>query len=171
MDMVSPFRIATLVYQKTQRWLPWLAVLTLVLLAVGLIWGLAYAPEDARKAIAAELSTYMCPHPCWPGWLLHYGDCRCCWPYLAHKTLLYCDALSGAIGCWLTFIALFTGAVWGKPTWGTYWVWDARITSMLILLFLYLGVLVLRHAYSVLRLQIKPALFSVCGHSEYPNYL
>jgi heme exporter protein C len=51
------------------------------------------------------------------------------------------------IGAALTFIALFTGAVWGKPTWGTYWVWDARITSMLILLFLYLGVLALQYAF------------------------
>ena len=51
------------------------------------------------------------------------------------------------IGAVLTFIALFTGAVWGKPTWGTYWVWDARITSMLILLFLYAGVMALQYAY------------------------
>ena len=51
------------------------------------------------------------------------------------------------VGAALTFIALFTGAVWGKPTWGTWWVWDARITSMLILLFLYLGVVALYEAY------------------------
>jgi heme exporter protein C len=52
------------------------------------------------------------------------------------------------IGAVLTFIALFTGAVWGKPTWGTYWVWDARITSMLVLFFLYLGVIALQYSYS-----------------------
>ena len=51
------------------------------------------------------------------------------------------------VGAALTFAALFTGAVWGKPTWGTFWVWDARITSMLLLLFLYLGVVVLYEAY------------------------
>ncbi|MGB1142367.1 MAG: heme ABC transporter permease CcmC, partial [Halioglobus sp.] len=51
------------------------------------------------------------------------------------------------VGAALTFVALFTGAVWGKPTWGTYWVWDARITSMLILLFLYLGVIALYEAF------------------------
>ena len=51
------------------------------------------------------------------------------------------------IGAALTFLALFTGAVWGKPTWGSYWVWDARITSMLILLFLYFGVLALQYAF------------------------
>lgn len=52
------------------------------------------------------------------------------------------------IGAALTFIALVTGAVWGKPTWGTYWVWDARITSMLVLFFLYLGVIALQYSYS-----------------------
>jgi len=50
------------------------------------------------------------------------------------------------VGAVLTFLALFTGAVWGKPTWGTWWVWDARLTSMLILLFLYFGVIVLMSA-------------------------
>ena len=50
------------------------------------------------------------------------------------------------IGAWMTAIALLTGAIWGKPTWGTYWVWDARLTSMLILLFLYFGVIALGNA-------------------------
>jgi len=51
------------------------------------------------------------------------------------------------IGAAMTFIALITGAIWGKPTWGTWWVWDARITSMLVLFFLYLGVYALVNAY------------------------
>src|SRR3546814_3323231 len=50
------------------------------------------------------------------------------------------------IGAWMTVIALVTGALWGKPTWGTYWVWDARLTSMLILLFLYFGIIALGQA-------------------------
>lgn len=49
-------------------------------------------------------------------------------------------------GAWMTFIALWTGAFWGRPTWGTYWAWDARMTSELILLFLYFGVIALRNA-------------------------
>ena len=50
------------------------------------------------------------------------------------------------VGAWMTAIALISGAIWGKPTWGAYWVWDARLTSMLILLFLYLGVIALGQA-------------------------
>src|SRR5437773_11119682 len=49
-------------------------------------------------------------------------------------------------GALMTFIALWTGAFWGRPTWGTYWAWDARMTSELILLFLYLGIIALRNA-------------------------
>jgi len=52
------------------------------------------------------------------------------------------------IGAWMTFVALITGSIWGKPTWGTYWEWDARLTSMLILLFLYFGIIALRMAIS-----------------------
>jgi len=52
------------------------------------------------------------------------------------------------IGAWMTVIALLTGAVWGKPTWGAWWVWDARLTAMLILLFLYFGIIALGHAIS-----------------------
>ncbi|KZY61247.1 heme ABC transporter permease [Oleiphilus sp. HI0071] len=58
----------------------------------------------------------------------------------------YFIASAAPIGAVMTFLALFTGAVWGKPTWGTWWVWDARLTSMLLLLFLYFGVIALRGA-------------------------
>ena len=53
---------------------------------------------------------------------------------------------AASVGAWFTFLALFTGAVWGKPTWGTWWVWDARLTAMLVLLFLYFGVISLQTA-------------------------
>jgi heme exporter protein C len=66
------------------------------------------------------------------------------WRMKLSYMVMKCAAPLGAV---LTFIALFTGAVWGKPTWGSYWVWDARVTSMLILLFLYLGVLALGSAF------------------------
>lgn len=53
---------------------------------------------------------------------------------------------SATFGAWITFLALFTGSIWGKPMWGTYWIWDARLTSALILFFLYLGVIALQSA-------------------------
>ena len=67
------------------------------------------------------------------------------WKMKLADVALQCAA---PIGAWMTFIALLTGAIWGKPTWGTWWVWDARLTSMLILLFLYFGIIALGQSIS-----------------------
>mgnify|MGYP003634476802 CR=1 FL=1 len=73
------------------------------------------------------------------------------------------------IGAALTFVALVTGSIWGKPTWGTWWVWDARITSMLILFFLYLGVVALYEAYENKELAAKAcAVLSLVGTVNIP---
>src|SRR3989338_2556482 len=61
--------------------------------------------------------------------------------------LCMCMSASASIGAWFTFLALVTGSIWGKPMWGTWWVWDARLTSVLILLFLYLGYIALENAF------------------------
>ena len=135
-------------YEKSGKWLPWLAALSLLLLVVGAVWGLAFAPTDAKQGNSYRIIFIHVP----ASFLALAG--------------YYVMAISGAIGLiWkmkladmvmksaapigaaLTFVALLTGAVWGKPTWGTWWVWDARITSMLILFFLYLGVIALQEAY------------------------
>ena len=76
---------------------------------------------------------------------------------------------SAAIGASFTFLALFTGALCGKPMWGTYWVWDARLTSELILLFLYFGYMGLRGAISNLETRAKAAaLFAIVGMVDVP---
>ena len=62
---------------------------------------------------------------------------------------------SAPVGAFFTIIALVTGMIWGKPTWGTYWVWDARLTSELILLFLYIGAIVLYASFSDKRQAVK----------------
>jgi heme exporter protein C len=68
-----------------------------------------------------------------------------------------------------TFLALWTGAVWGKPTWGTYWVWDARLTTELILLFLYLGYIALVNAIDdVRRADQAGALLAIVGSVNVP---
>src|SRR5690554_7235526 len=64
------------------------------------------------------------------------------------RTAEWAIAAIAPVGAVLTFISLFTGAVWGKPMWGTWWEWDARLTSQLILFFLYVGVLALYYAFS-----------------------
>ncbi|HYG45969.1 MAG TPA: heme ABC transporter permease [Bordetella sp.] len=134
-------------YDKSGRFLPWLAIASALLLAVGLTWGLAFAPPDYQQgnsfriiyihvpaALLAQ-SIYLA--------LAAAGIVGLVWKIkLADVTLQQ----AAPIGAWMTVIALATGAIWGRPTWGAYWVWDARLTSMLILLFLYLGLIALGQA-------------------------
>lgn len=136
-------------YQATGRWLPWLAALTLSLLVVGTVWGLVFAPEDARQGNSFRIIYIHVPAAVvsMAGYYVMAiaGGIALIWRMKLAEIVLKAAAPLGAA---LTFLALFTGAVWGKPTWGTYWVWDARITSMLVLLFLYLGVLALHQAFT-----------------------
>jgi heme exporter protein C len=136
-------------YHKTQRWLPWLSVVTLTLLIVGLVWGLAFAPPDAKQGNSFRIIYLHVPASvvALAGYYIMAisGAVGLIWRIKLSFMLMRSAA---PIGAALTFIALVTGAIWGKPTWGAYWVWDARITSMLILLFLYFGVIALKHTYS-----------------------
>lgn len=135
-------------YQTTGRWLPWLSVATLLVLIIGLVWGLAYAPADAKQGNSFRIIYIHVPASflALAGYYIMAiaGAVGLIWRMKLSFMVMKAAAPIGAV---LTFIALFTGAVWGKPTWGTYWVWDARITSMLILLFLYAGVMALQYAY------------------------
>ena len=135
-------------YEKTSRWMPWLLSVTLVLLAVGVVWGLGYAPMDSKQGNSYRIIYIHVPAAflALAGYYVMAiaGAVGMIWQMKMSYMVMRAAAPIGAI---LTFLALITGALWGKPTWGTWWVWDARITSMLILLFLYLGVIALQGAY------------------------
>ncbi len=136
-------------YELSELWLPWFAVPALILCTVGIFWGLLFAPPDYQQghsfriiylhvpAASLALSAYFA--------MAVAGVVVLVWRMKMAEIVLQCIAVPGAAMCAL---ALFTGAVWGKPTWGTYWFWDARITSMLVLLFLYFGVIALGSAIS-----------------------
>ncbi|WP_105104535.1 heme ABC transporter permease [Microbulbifer pacificus] len=136
-------------YQKTSAWLPWLGAASLLLLAVGGVWGLGFAPQDAKQGNSYRI-IYIHVPAAFLALAGYYIMAICGAIGLIWKMKLSFVVMRAAapIGAALTFVALLTGAVWGKPTWGTYWVWDARITSMLILFFLYLGVMALSGAFS-----------------------
>jgi heme exporter protein C len=135
-------------YENTTRWLPWLFALTLVLLVSGMVWGLAFAPVDARQGNSYRIIFIHVPASflALAGYYVMAlaGMVGLVWRM---KMALWTVRAAAPLGAVLTFISLFTGAIWGKPTWGTWWVWDARITSMLVLFFLYLGVIALHNAY------------------------
>lgn len=136
-------------YQISSRWLPWLAVAAVLLISTGLIWGLAFAPADYQQGnsfriIYIHVPAAMLAQSCYI-MLAVAGVVGLVWKMKLADVALQCAA---PIGAWMTFIALLTGAIWGKPTWGTWWVWDARLTSMLILLFLYFGIIALGQSIS-----------------------
>lgn len=134
-------------YEISGRWLPWLGWAALVLISVGLVWGLAFAPEDYQQGNSFRI-IYIHVPSAFLAQSVYVMLAVAGLVGLVWKMKLADVALQQAapIGAWMTFIALLTGAVWGKPTWGSWWVWDARLTSMLILLFLYFGVIALGHA-------------------------
>ena len=131
-------------YEMTGSWLPWLSAGAGLLLILGLVWALVFAPADYQQGNSFRIIYLHVPAA-----------------FLAQSVYLLLAILGGVsliwhvkladvalqqaapIGAWMCALALVTGAVWGKPTWGAWWVWDARLTAMLILLFLYVGIIAL----------------------------
>ena len=136
-------------YQISGKFLPWLALASVLLIVTGVVWGLAFAPQDARQGNSFRIIYIHVPASflALAGYyvMAAAGAVGMIWKIKLADMVMVAAAPLGAA---LTFIALFTGAVWGKPTWGTYWIWDARITSMLVLLFLYIGIISLSRAFS-----------------------
>ncbi|MBL0951062.1 MAG: heme ABC transporter permease [Pseudomonas sp.] len=136
-------------YEMSGRWLPWLSIAAVLLTVAGLVWGLAFAPPDYQQGNSFRI-IYIHVPAAFLAQSIYVTLAVAGLVGLVWKMKLADVALQQAapIGAWMTAIALLTGAIWGKPTWGTYWVWDARLTSMLILLFLYFGVIALGNAIS-----------------------
>ncbi|WOG29672.1 heme ABC transporter permease [Endozoicomonas sp. 8E] len=134
-------------YEISGKWLPWLAILAALLMAIGLIWGLMFTPPDYLQGNSYRIIFIHVPTAFLASAVYVMMACAgvvtLVWKMKLADMVLKCCAPIGASFC---LMALVTGAIWGKPTWGTWWVWDARLTSMLILLFLYMGVIALRGA-------------------------
>lgn len=135
-------------YRITTRWMPWLTALSACALLTGAVWGLAFAPPDFRQGNSYRI-IYIHVPAAFVSLAGYYLMAIAGAMSLVWKIKLADIALRSAagVGAAMTFCALVTGSIWGKPTWGTWWVWDARITSMLVLLFLYLGILALYEAF------------------------
>jgi heme exporter protein C len=129
------------------RAIPWLAAASLILLAVGLYLAFFVAPPDYQQGETVRIMFVHVPS----AWLAMFGYVLIA--IAALGTLIWRHPLADVaakaaapIGATFCFIALVTGSLWGKPMWGTYWVWDARLTSMLVLFLLYLGLIALWQA-------------------------
>ncbi len=127
--------------------MPWFGWSALILTVLGLWIGFGIAPTDFQQGEAYRI-IFIHVATAWMSMFIYLV--MAFWSALS---LGFNTRLSGMMaqalaptGALMTFIALWTGAFWGRPTWGTYWAWDARMTSELILLFLYFGVIALRNA-------------------------
>ncbi len=139
-DLANPSRFLAVV----EPVLPWLAGATALALALGLNQALLVAPDDYQQGATVKIMSLHVPS----AWLSMF-----CWGLMsvaALGTLVWRHPLADVagkaaapIGAAFTFICLVTGSLWGRPMWGTYWVWDARLTSVLILFLMYLGVIAL----------------------------
>lgn len=157
-------------YKLSGSILRWLIPLTLLALVAGAVWGVLFTPPDFRQGNSYRIIYIHVPAAvvALAGYYVMAiaGAISLIWRMKMADVAMRATAPVGAA---LTFIALVTGSIWGKPTWGTWWVWDARITSMLILLFLYLGVIALYEAYENKALAAKAcAVLSLVGTVNIP---
>jgi len=134
-------------YGIANRFMPWFLWGGLILLGAGLVWGLAFAPKDYLQGNSYRIIFIHVPAAflAQSVYLMMASAALVTLVWRMKLADVFVKAIA-PVGLILTFLSLFTGAVWGKPTWGTWWVWDARLTSMLILLFLYGGVIALDKA-------------------------
>lgn len=164
--LVSPRKF----FNFSTRIRPWLSALFLTTFTYGLIGGLILAPADYMQG---------------DGFRIIYVHAPCAFLSLFIFACMAAAAIAGLvfrlklaflvikhsapIGACFTLLALITGSLWGKPMWGTYWIWDARLTSELILLFLYLGILLLQSALAQKRMGERAvAILVLVGFVDIP---
>ena len=130
--------------QTSALLLPWVAGLAGLALAVGLVWGFFLTPDDYRqgstvKIIYLHVPSAMMAINAWVMMLV----ASLIWLTRRHHVSALAAKAAGPVGLTFTLIALLTGAFWGQPMWGTWWAWDPRLTSFLILALFYLGYIAL----------------------------
>lgn len=149
---------------------PWLAVPALLLIGYGFFAGLFLVPPDYQQGDAFRIIYVHVPS----AWLSLFAYvCMAVAGFMAlvwrMKVAEVFVSAAAPIGASFTFLALVSGAIWGKPMWGAWWVWDARLTSELILLFLYLGVIALNNAIDDTRSGARAAsLLAIVGVVNVP---
>jgi heme exporter protein C len=138
-DLANPTRFVALV----ERVLPWLVAATLIAFACGL-WGIYLAPDDYQQGATVKIMFIHVPNAVLSSFVWGIMSVAALgtlvWRHPLADVAAKCAAPLGAA---FTFLALVTGSLWGRPMWGTYWVWDARLTSVLVLFIMYLAVMAL----------------------------
>lgn len=139
-DYANPKRFM----QLSGRVLPWLSVLAALFTVPGLVWGFFLTPDDYRQGATVKILFIHVPAAmiainCW----LMMLAASIIWIVRRHHVSALAARAAAPVGMVMTLIALITGAIWGQPMWGTWWAWDPRLTSFLILFLFYLGYIAL----------------------------
>lgn len=149
-------------YQLCGRLTPWFITLSVIFLVLGWGWGFGFAPADYQQSDSYRIMYLHVPAAMWSmgiyAIMAFVAFVGLVWQMKVAELTIAAMAPIGAV---FTFIALVTGATWGKPMWGAWWVWDARLTSELILFFLYVGIIALWHAFDDRRTAGKAAAILV----------
>jgi len=148
MNMLHRFANPTRFQRLSKKIEPWVLVLMLLTMGSGLYFALFSSPVDYQQGHTVRIMYIHVP----AAWMALF--CYTAMAIAAAISLIWKHGLAdiavkatAPVGAAFTFLALVTGSLWGKPMWGTWWVWDARLTSVLVLFFLYLGYMALRDAF------------------------
>jgi len=135
-------------YHVCGYFIPWLGLAGAACLLIGWVWGFGFAPPDYQQGESYRIMYIHVPAAMWSMGIYSAMAVAAfiglVWQMKMSELAMAAMAPVGAV---FTFIALVTGSAWGKPMWGTWWVWDARLTSELVLLFLYLGAIALYNSF------------------------
>jgi len=128
----------------SERVLPWAWGLAAALLSVGLIWGFFFTPDDFRMGSTVKIIYIHVPSAFWAigAWFMMVVA-SLIWLIRRHHVSALSARAAAPVGMVMTLIGLITGALWGQPMWGTWWAWDPRLTSFLILFLFYIGYIAL----------------------------
>ncbi|MBK1616333.1 heme ABC transporter permease [Rubrivivax gelatinosus] len=166
----STFSAPSRFYSLAGRLVPWCWAVTVLFAIAGLTMGFGIAPSDFQQGDAYRIIFIHVP-AAWMSMVIYLVMAFFAavgWAMNARMASMYARALAPT-GAMFTFLALWTGALWGKPTWGTWWVWDARLTSEFILLLLYFGYIALTEAIDDARRAANAgALLAIVGAVNVP---
>ena len=142
-EYANPLRFMRL----TEKLLPWVAALAAAALALGLIWGFFFTPDDYKQGSTVKILYIHVPAATMAvsAWFMMLVA-SLIWLIRRHHVSALAARAAAPVGMVFTLIGLVTGAIWGQPMWGTWWAWDPRLTSFLILFLFYLGYMALWEA-------------------------
>ena len=135
-EFANPKRFVSI----ADKLIPWLTICTVLSMSIGIFWGVLFTPNDYRQGAAVKIIYIHVPSAFLAiNIYIMMFIASVIWLIRRHHVSLLAAKAAAPIGLTMTLIAILTGAIWGKPIWGTYWAWDPRMTSFAILLMFYIG--------------------------------